>query len=349
MHTRTFLLLAAVVLVPGLAGAAALPASGAAAQDAAACMSAVDNEDWAGVMSACPDVLAGLPEEHPYYLSWTQSLNYAYQQACQTAAQGGQWDTVIATCEPAVAANPDAFIVNYFLGLAYQAKEDWSNAGISFGAFLAAARGSQSASQMGEQISMAQRSGGLAYARVRAFQDAIPLLQAAAQGNAEDVEVNYRLGVALLSTGDAAGAERALANVVEHAPSPIPAVLFLAGQLAYNAGDYANADSRLSTYLQAAPNERGAPDAHYMLGQALQGTDADRAATHYQGFLSGAEAGDARVPDAAFALGTLYFNNNDCANAETYYNQFLELAPDHANAAQVTEILAEIAELGCEG
>ena len=53
--------------------------------------------------------------------------------------------------------------------------------------------------------------------------------------------------------------------------------------------------------------------------------------------------------DANFALGTIFFNRDDCGNAETHYQQFMELAPDHANAAQVTEILASIAEGGCQG
>ena len=319
-------------------------------QKAAACMQAVDGQNYEQVLAACPEVLEVLPEDHPYYAHWAQTVNYAYSLQCQPAFEAQQWDSVIAYCQMAVDANPGAFIMNYFLGVAHQTKQDWANSAINFAAFLNGVRGnSEAASQLSEQIATAQRSGGIAYARANAMQDAIPLLQAASRANGTDVEVHYRLGIALLSTGDAAGAEQALSVVIDNAPNPIASVLFLAGQLNYNAGDYAKADTRLTAYLANAGGDRGVPDAHFMLAQALQGTDEDRAITHYQGFLSGSAAGDARVVDANFALGTIFYNRDDCGNAETHYQQFMELAPDHANAAQVTEILASIAEGGCEG
>ena len=319
-------------------------------QKATACMQAVDSANYQQVLAACPEVLQSLPEDHPYYAHWSQTVQYAYSLQCQPAFDAQQWDNVIAYCQMAVEANPGAFIMNYFLGVAYQTKQDWANTAVNFQAFLDGVRGnSEAASQLAQQVSIAQRAGGLAYARARAFGDAIPLLQAAVRENADDVEVNYRLGVGLLSTGDNSGAERAFTAVIENAPEPIPVVLFLAGQLSYNAGDLPNAVQRLSAYLDAAPNDRGAPDAHYMLAQALQGSETERAANHYQSFLGAATADDPRVADANYSLGTLYYNVDDCSNAEQYYKRFMELAPDHQNAAQVTEILASIAEGGCEG
>ncbi len=318
-------------------------------QKAAACMQAVDGADYEAVLAACPEVLETLPEDHPYYAHWSQTVQYAYSQKCEPAAQAQQWDSVITYCQMAVQANPGAFILNYYLGLAYQSKQDWVNTATNFSAFLGGVRGnSEAASQLGQQIAVARRSGGIAYARVNAMEDAIPLLEAASSASGTDVEVHYRLGVARLSTGDSAGAERALSVVIEHAPNPIPSVLFLAGQLNYNAGDYAKADARLSAYLAAAPQDRGAPDAHYMLAQALQASDEDRALSHYQGFLGAATAGDERIAEANFALGTIFYNRDDCGNAEQHYNRFMELAPGHANGAQVTEILASIAEGGCQ-
>ena len=344
MHTRLLPLLV-------LAGAALGAGRDAAAQDPVACQQAVDGQDWDRVISACPAVLAELPENHPYFVSWTQSLNYAYGIACPAAHDAQQWDGVIAACEPAVQANPDAFIVNYYLGRAYSSKQDWARAAVNFSSFLNGARGnSEVASQLSQQMAIAERYGGLAYARANAAQDAIPLLQGAAAANATDVEVHYRLGIALLQTGDSAGAERALSVVVAEAPSPIPGVLYLAGQLNYNAGDYAKADERLSGYLAADPNGERSADAHYMLAQALQGSDEERAVTHYRGFLdrAGSAPGDPRLVDANYALGTIYFNREDCPNAEQHYSRFMELAPDHANAAQVTELLKQIAEVGCQ-
>ncbi len=338
-----------------LAGAALFAGRAAAAQDvdpqaALACSQAVDGQDWDQVMSACPAVLAQLPEDHPYYASWTQSVNYAYGLACPGAGEAEQWDQVIATCEPALQANEDAFIFNYFLGRAYAAKQDWTRAAVNFSSFLNGVQGnSEAAAQLSDQVAFAQRVGGIAYARANAVQDAIPLLQAAAAADPKDVEVQFRLGRALLATGEEAGAERALSAYIEEAPNPAPGIVFLAGQLSYNAGDYAKADERLSAFLAAEPNGRGAPEAHYMLALALQGSDEDRAITHYQGFLGGVGPEDPRVPDASFALGTIFFNKDDCSSAEPHYNRFLELAPDHQNAAQVTEILAAIAESGCQG
>ena len=320
-------------------------------QKAAACMQAVDGANYEQVLAACPEVLEVLPEDHPYYAHWAQTVNYAYSLQCQPAFEAQQWDSVIAYCQMAVDANPGAFIMNYFLGIAHQTKQDWENTAVSFSAFLNGVQGNaEAASQLSDQIATAQRSGGIAYARANALQDAIPLLQAASRANGTDVEVHFRLGRALLATGEEQGAERALTVVLDNnPPGAIRApVLFLAGQLNYNAGDYAKADTRLTAFLATSP-QQGAPDAHYMLAQALQGTDEDRAVTHYQGFLSGSAAGDARAADANFALGTIFYNRDDCGNAEQHYQAFMELAPDHANAAQVTEILASIAEGGCEG
>lgn len=342
MPTRLLILLVTV-------GAVWSAAREGAAQDpgAVACQQAVDGQDWDQVISACPAVLADLPENHPYFVSWTQSLNYAYGIACPAAHDAQQWDRAIAACEPAVQANPDAFIVNYYLGRAYSSTQDWARAAINFSSFLDGAQNSDAASQLSQQIAVAQKYGGLAYARANAAQDAIPLLQAAAGADATDVEVHYRLGIALLQTNDPAGAERALSVVL--AQDPIPGVLYLAGQLNYNAGEFTKAVERLSGYLAADPAGERAPDAHFMLGQALQGSDEDRAITHYRGFLEGAGSGgaDPREADANYAVGSIYYNRDDCANAEQFYKRLMEIAPDHANAAQVQEILASIAEGAC--
>ncbi len=334
--------------------AAFAPAPEAAAQDvdpqaALACSQAVDGQNWEQVRSACPPVLAQLPEDHPYFASWTHSVNYALGLACPEVAQAEQWDRVIEYCAPAVQANPDAFIFNFFLGRAYATGQDWANAAVSFSQFLDAARGnSDAAAQLGNQIAFAQRVGGIAYARAGAATDAIPLLRAAAAANPKDVEVHFRLGRALLDTGGD-GAEAALSVYIAEAPEPAPGIVYLAGQLNFNAGEYAKAAERMAAYLAAEPNGSGATDAHYMLALSLQGSDEDRAITHYRSFLDGAPAGDARLADANYALGTIYYNRDDCGNAEQHYQTLLELAPDHANAAQVTEILGQIAEAGCQG
>ncbi len=335
-------------LVAGLAPEAA--AQDVDPQKASACMQAVDGQNYEQVLAACPEVLETLPEDHPYYAHWSQTVNYAYSLQCEPAFQGQQWDSVIAYCQMAVQANPAAFNLNYYLGVAYTATQDWANSAVNFSAFLNGIQGnSEAAAQLSDLVDASQRLGGIAYARVNAVQDAIPLLQAASAKDGTDVEVHFRLGRALLASGDAAGGEAALDVYLENAPQPLPQIRFLVGQLAYNAGNVAKADRLLSAFLEAQASGQGSADAHYMLAQALQGSDEDRAVTHYQGFLAAAAAGDARVHDANFALGTIFFNRDDCDNAETHYQALIDAAPDHANAAQVTELLAQIAEFGCSG
>ncbi len=350
MQIRLIPLSAALVLglVAGLAPEAA--AQDVDPQKASACLQAVDGQNYEQVLAACPEVLETLPEDHPYYAHWSQTVNYAYSLQCEPAAQAQQWDNVISYCQMAVQANPGAFILNYYLGLAYTTKEDFANSAVSFSAFLNGVQSnSDAASQLSEQIAVAQRSAGIAYARAGAAQDAIPLLQAAAAANETDVEVHFRLGRARLDTGDMAGAERAFDVYLDNATQPLPTITFMVGQLAYNAGNVAKADQRLSAFLAAQPTGRGSADAHYMLAQALQGSDEDRAVTHYQGFLAAAPADDARVHDANFALGTIFYNRDDCDGAQTHYQALVDAAPNHASAAQVTELLAQIAEFGCSG
>jgi len=73
-------------------------------QKAAACMQAVDGANYEQVLAACPEVLEVLPEDHPYYAHWAQTVNYAYSLQCQPAFEAQQRDSVIAYCQMAVEA-----------------------------------------------------------------------------------------------------------------------------------------------------------------------------------------------------------------------------------------------------
>ena len=250
---------------------------------------------------------------------------------------------------PAAAGN---YRVNFLIGLAYQAKEDWANAGPYFEMFVSAAEG-DAAGRAGqaEQIAAAQRSGGIAMANAGAPDRAIPLLRAAASANRSDIEVQYRLGVALAQTGDTAGAEQALSVVIAEGPDSGARTnaLLMAGQLNAQAGDCAKASTRLSEYIEKGDGSRNA-DLHVLVAQTCQQSDTALATTHYRGFVE--SAGAAQHPayaDSLFALGTIYYNADDCANAEQYYKTLMEAAPGHANAAQVQDILASIAEGACGG
>lgn len=336
---------AALVVCCAAMTAASVRPSEAQDTPAARCSVAVNAQDLDGVIESCPAALEELPADHPFYDHFQQTLNYAFGQRCTPAAQSQDWDSVLTYCVPAASMNPG---LNFVIGLAYQAKQDWANAGPYFEAFVNAGGG------QAEQVALAQRSGGIALARAGAPDRAVPLLQGAARAKPDDVEVQYRLGVALLRMGDTDGGERALGAVIGAAPAGSAArtqALFMAGQVNHQAGDFAKAAERLGEYLGADPDGERAADVHYMLGQALQGSDTAQAATHYRGFLdrAGSAADDPRVADAAYAAGTIYYNADDCANAETYYQRFIEVASSDERAAQVQEILASIAEGACGG
>lgn len=334
---------AVLAAVPG-----ALPAE---AQDtpAARCSVAVNAQDLDGVIESCPAALEELPTDHPFYEHFRQTLDYALGQKCQPAAQAQDWDAVINYCVPAAAGN---YRVNFLIGLAYQAKQDWANAGPYFEMFVSAAEGDAAGrAQQADQIAAAQRSGGIAMANAGAPDRAIPLLRGAAAANASDIEVQYRLGVALAQTGDTAGAERALSVVIAEGPDSGARTnaLLMAGQLNAQAGDCAKASERLTEYIGKGDGSRDA-DLHVLVAQTCQQSDTEKATTHYRGFLESSGAAQHQAyADALFALGTIYYNADDCANAEQYYQTLMEAAPGHANAAQVTDILASIAEGACGG
>lgn len=328
---------------------AALPAE---AQDAptapALCSAAVNAQDLDGVIESCPTALEEIPTDHPFYEHFRQTLDYALGQKCQPAAQAEDWDSVIRYCVPAAAGD---YRVNFLIGLAYEAKEDWANAGPYFEMFVAAAEGDADGRTRQDEIAAAQRNGGIAMARAGAPDRAVPLLRGAAAANASDIEVQYRLGRALAQTGDTAGAEQALSVVIAEGPDSVPRTnaLLMAGQLNAQAGDCAKASERLTEYIGKGDGSRDA-DLHLLVAQTCQQSDTERATTHYRGFVESSGAAQHQAyADALFALGTIYYNADDCANAEQYYQTLMEAAPGHTNAAQVQDILASIAEGACGG
>ena len=336
---------ALVVCCAALTAASVRPAE---AQDtpAARCSVAVNAQDLDGVIDACPAALEELPTDHPFYDHFQQTLNYAFGQRCTPAAQSQDWDSVLTYCVPAAPMNPG---LNFVIGLAYQAKQDWANAGPYFEAFVSAAGSSGGQS---EQVALAQRSGGLALVLAGAPDRAIPMLQGAAAANRSDLEVQFRLGIALAQTGDTAGADEALSVVIDEGPdSPLRTnALLVAGQINHQAGDYDRSVPRLAEYLEKGDSARFST-VHLLLAQSLEESDPARAATHYRSYIDGVGSGgdSAQVGDAHWRAGTIFYNDDDCASAEQHYQQMLEISPNHPNAAQAQEILAAIAEGGCGG
>jgi len=115
--------------------------------------------------------------------------------AGQEAVKANNFDAAIPAFEKALAANPDLFASNYFLGWAYKAKQNWEKCGANFETFL---RKVGTDPKAAEQVGHSNREGGLCYARGDSFTKAIPLLQKSASAKPNDKEVQFSLGVALM-------------------------------------------------------------------------------------------------------------------------------------------------------
>lgn len=269
---------------------------------------------------------------------------------CEAAAQASDWDTAVVQCEEALRALPDAYGLNYFLGFAYQATEEWAQAAAAFESFVSAAEElPEDAERPDEQIGIAVRSAGTAWFRAGSSENALPLLRRAAEADPADAETHFFLGVGLLQRGDAEGAEAAFSVVAREAPQISQASFFL-GQLRYDAGDYPAARSHLARYLETAPEGPFAADAHWMAGSialrssesdaADPGTAANEARIHFAALLD-VEPDSPRAALAHYFLGTIAADREECDEARRHYQDFIRIAPGHERASEVRGYLEE--------
>lgn len=126
--------------------------------------------------------------------------------AGQEAIKRNDFAAAIPAFERAVAANPDLFASNYYLGWAYRTKENWQKCGQNFETFLEKVGSDPKAAEM---IQHATREGGLCYARAYEITKAVPLLQRAAVANPDDQEVGTILDAALGRSNPESEAEKA--------------------------------------------------------------------------------------------------------------------------------------------
>ena len=282
---------------------------------------------------------------------------------CEAAGQASDWDAAVPRCEAALEAFPENFGIHYFLGFAYQARQEWKKAAAAFEAFLAEAASSTERPEAGggedsrfsEEVAVARRGAGVAHFRSGDYAAAAPLLARASEADPTDLEVTFYLGASRLELGDADGADAAFSVVVREAPHITPALYFL-GRLRYEAGDHEEARTRLQQYLAADPEGPFRAEAHWMAGSmALRrlgdpGAAADaaeRAARHFGAFEKSGEDGG-RVATAHYFLATIAEGRDDCEAVRRHYERFLEMAPDHERAPEVREYLAHEATR-CEG
>lgn len=272
----------------------------------------------------------------------------AAARECESAIQGSDWDGAVLHCEAAIQALPDTYGIYYFLGFAYQARQEWSKAAGAFEAFVAASEAEpEGEAHLAEQRGTAVRGAALARFRAGDREGGLPLLRRAAAADPADAEVAFFLGAGLLEAGDREGAERAFAVVAREAPQ-ISQALFFLGQLRYDAGDYEAARTQLDGYLRAAPDGPFRADAHWMAGSiALRSAESeefetaaaeDRARVHFAALVE-AEPDTARAAVAHYFLGTIAADREECDDARRHYEDFLRIAPGHERASEVRRYL----------
>src|SRR3990172_3602844 len=182
--------------------------------------------------------------------------------AGQEAIKTNNFDAAIPAFEKALAANPDLFASNYFLGWSYKAKQNFDKYGANFETFL---RKVGSDPRAGEQIGHSNREGGLCYARAESTAKAIPLLQKSASAKPADKEVQFLLGVALMRENRENEAEQAFTKVIQLDPA-LQRAYYYAGRINLNPQQWDQATQPLQKYLALGPDDAFAPDAHFMVG-----------------------------------------------------------------------------------
>ncbi len=326
-------------------------------EDDDACEAVIEAQDWEQVIALCEPLLSIHDEGHRMFQFISENveyahttLNYATQQRCLTSAQSGDWDTTLEACPTTIAAFPDFFVGHLFVGLAHNARGATAEANPALETFIAAAEASPDAAQLGEQIALARRTVAMNRLEAGDTAGALPMLRAISASDPTDAEVHFRLGFALLGEDDPEGAREAFDAVISLDPDipQLGQVLFLAGQLAYNAQAYDEASARLTAYIERSPDGDQVTEAHWLLASMAARNDQTGAAvTHFTAFLEDESSGE-RAALANYSLGTIYFNQNQCNRAATYYNRFLRLAPGDPKVGDVQETLLDIEDGLCE-
>ena len=266
--------------------------------------------------------------------------------AGQEAVKAKNYDAAITAFEKALAANPDLFASNYFLGFAYKTKQNWEKCGANFETFLKKVGSDPKAA---EQIGHSNREGGLCYARAESTAKAIPMLQKAASAKPDDKEVQFLLGVALMRENRENEAETAFTKVIQLDPS-LQRAYYYAGRINFNRQEWDQATQRLEKYLELGATDAFAPDAHFMVGsnairQSEGSPDAaalqQKASDHLTKFLA-AKPTAPQAAQAHYILGSLAAQRDDNETAKTHFQKYLELEPNGAQAEEVKKFLQDL-------
>ena len=268
-------------------------------------------------------------------------------KAGEAAMAKKDWDTAIRAFEAALSMNSDLYACHFYLGYAYEQKQNFAKVGEHFSAFVQRAGDNPEGAV---QIAYATRGGGLALARAN-DPAAIPLLQKAEAAKPNDKEVIYALAVTLMRSNRADQAEPYFVKVVQLDPS-LPLPHYFAGRSAFNSERWADAKQLLNKYLELGPDDALGADAHFMLGslavrEAEGAGDAAAqqalAKEHLNQFLE-LKPDAAQAPQAHYILGSLAAQSQDTPTARSHFQSYLQLQPSGAQAEEVKQFLADIAE-----
>jgi tetratricopeptide (TPR) repeat protein len=266
--------------------------------------------------------------------------------AGQEAVKKNDFDGMITSFEKALAANPELYASNYYLGYAYRAKQNWNKCGSNFDTFLKKVGTDPKAA---EQVSNATREGGLCYARAEATGKAVPLLEKAAADKPNDKEVQFLLGVALMRESREDLAEQAFSKVIQLDPK-LQRAYYYAGRINFNRQNWDKANEQLNQYLALGASDSFAPDAHFMLGSiAIRNAEGSpnaaaeqqSAITHLEQFLA-AKPTAPQASQAHYILGSLAAQKEDNAKAKMHFEKYLELDPNGAQAEEVKKFLEDL-------
>lgn len=298
-----------LVATPAFAFSASSPHPFLQESPAEVCEAAIDSQVWEDVIAACEPLLAD--ESHQNWDFFKENVEYAHttinyqnQTQCVESAQAAAWDTTLTACAATLAVAPDFVAGHLFLGFAHQGKGNAAEAMSSFEDFLAGTDANpEMAAQLGDQIAMARRNVAMGRSEMGNRAEAIPLLRQVAAADPTDAEAYFRLGFALLQEDDTAGAEEAFAAVIDLNPDipQLPQVLFLAGQLAYNAQEFDTAGERLNKYLEAQPDGEYATEIQWMLGFIAGRSNDQRGMMRHYGAALEAAPNDPRARDANYS------------------------------------------------
>lgn len=269
-------------------------------------------------------------------------------RACQEAVGTNDFDTVIASCEKALSANPDLFASNYYLGYAYRSKKNYDKCAQNFDTFIQKVGDNTEAADM---INNSNREGGLCFARGSTPTKAIAFLEKAASTKPNDTQVQFFLGITQMRAKREGEAEQAFAKVIQLDPT-LHRAYYYAGRINFNQQDWAKAAQRLEKYLELKPDDTFAADSHFMVGSmavrsAESSPDAaaanQKAVTHLTLFIE-AKPDAPQSSQAHYILGSLAAQAEDIAAAKSHFQRYLELEPNGAQADEVKQFLADLDE-----